>query len=90
MTITNESVFFGNDARKTGKVENECADTLFAGAVRPGAALCVQRIRESCTRHVDTELFAAQKHDVSSGTTARVASTSAKMPRGPLSPVYIR
>jgi len=27
--------------------ENECADTLFAGAVRPGAALFVSRVRES-------------------------------------------
>jgi hypothetical protein len=40
--------------------ENEYADTCFAGAVRPRAALFVWRVRELCTRHVVTKPFAAQ------------------------------
>jgi len=59
--------------------------TLFAGAIRPGAALFVLRVRELYTLHVVTKLVAAQKHGVSLGKTARMASTSAKMPRSQIS-----
>ena len=62
------------------KAVGDHAIDRFAGAVRLGAALFVWRVRESCTRHAATQLFAAQKHGVSLGTTARMASTSAKMP----------
>jgi hypothetical protein len=55
--------------------------TLFAGEIRPGAALFVPRVRESYILHVVTKLVAAQKHGVSLEKTARMASTSAKMPR---------
>jgi hypothetical protein len=41
--------------------------TLFAGAIRPGAALFVPRVRESYTLHVVTKLVAAQKHGVDVG-----------------------
>ena len=54
---------------------------LFAGAIRPGAALFVPRVRELYSLHVVAKLAAAQKHGVSFGNTARMASTSAKMLR---------
>ena len=40
--------------------ENDYADTRFAGAVPPRAALFAWRVRESCTRHVVTKPLAAQ------------------------------
>jgi hypothetical protein len=49
------------------KQENEYADTRFAGALRPRAALFVWRVRELCTRHVVTKPFAAHKHGVDVG-----------------------
>jgi hypothetical protein len=55
--------------------------TRFAGAIRPGAALCVPRVRELYTLYLVTKLVAAQKHGVSLGKSARMASTSAKMPQ---------
>ena len=64
--------------------ENEYADTLFSGVVQPGAAFFVWRVRVLCTRHFDTQLFVAQKHGISLGKPSRMASTLAKMPRGPL------
>ena len=60
--------------------------TLLAGTVRPRAALFVWLVRDLCTRHVVATRFAAQKHGFTLEKTARMASTSAKMPRGPLSP----
>jgi hypothetical protein len=51
--------------------------TLFAGAIRPGAALFVPRVHESCTLHVVTTLVVAQKIGVSLEKPARMASTSA-------------
>ena len=52
--------------------------------MRPGAACFVWRVRELCTRHVDTQPFAAHKHAIVLGEPARLASTLAKMPRGGL------
>ena len=51
--------------------------------MRLDAALFVWCVRESCTCHAVIKLFAAQKHGVTLGKLARMASTSAKMPRGP-------
>jgi len=48
---------------KLQKSENDTL-TLCAGDVRPGAVYFAWRVRELCTRHVDTQLFAAQKHGI--------------------------
>ena len=73
-----------NQPTEVKYTENEYADTLFAGAARPGETLFVPRVRESCTFCDVTKVVGARKHGLSFGKTARVASTSAKMPRGTL------
>jgi len=52
---------------KYKKTENEYADTLFAGAARPGTTIFVPRVRESCTLYDVTKLVGARKHGVSFG-----------------------
>jgi hypothetical protein len=53
-------VFAAGGFRRWNNKNTKQADTLFAGAVRSRVALFVWRVRELCTRHVVTKLFAAQ------------------------------
>jgi hypothetical protein len=66
------------------KRENEYADTCFAGAVRPCAALFVWRVCELCNRHVVTKPFAAQTWRVAGVNHAHGADLAENAAKGPV------
>jgi hypothetical protein len=72
------------------KQENEYADTCFAGAVRPRAALFVWRVRELCTRYVVTKPFAAQTWRVDGVNRAHGGDLAEDAAKGPVTCCILR